>query len=124
MTFGKTFWAMFLALVAFGIVSSIAMGIRSCQQAADERERLRRELFTPTPEPAAIPQAEAPSLFNSVPKTVKVTLDADVYTKEGKHVVIPAGTKLPVISKQGQNVTIEYNGERFTIPAGITEAVQ
>jgi hypothetical protein len=71
----------------------------------------------PTPEP------QQPDSNNDVPRSIVVTLDADVYNPE-QHVetTIPARTKLNVVARQGNNYLVEFKGVRFSIPSAITVA--
>lgn len=71
--------------------------------------------------PANELQSPPPEETTSLPQFITVTIDISVATPEGKEVLIPAGTRLTVVSKRGADFFVDYKGGKFRIPFGVTQ---
>ena len=72
--------------------------------------------FSPPPVAAPIPQPPAVTSEQFVTLTKPVTIQIQYGST-----VLPAGTKLPVLSRDAQNVDVRYLNSRYSIPTSSTD---
>ena len=115
----------FLTLVVIG-----RLGDRTRSQSRETSTTEKRITVVPPRQgPIARPTAAAPAVFDrwTPPPTeiVRLISAVTVYNSRGKEVKqFPVGKRLKVSKRTGEQITIDYLGDQYTIPTASTEPSQ